>query len=114
VILNGVAYHLGSARHMAVDLQTGETKWDVPRSSDLSSPVIADGRLLIYENNGGFLAMIAADPAGHKILGRAKVGALGCTTPAIQGNLAVIRTKDRLVCFDLTQAVAKPEAPKTP
>jgi len=114
VILNGMAYHLGSARHMAVDLQTGETKWDVPRSSDLSSPVIADGRLLIYENNGGFLAMIAADAAEHKILGRAKVGALGCTTPAIAGNLAVVRTKDRLVCFDLTQAAAKPEAPKTP
>jgi outer membrane protein assembly factor BamB len=108
VIHNGLAYHLGSNRHLCTDLQTGETKWEVERSSDLSSPLLAGERLLVYENNGGFLAMIAADPAGHRILGRAKVGGLGCATPALHENLAVIRTKDRLVCYDLTQPAPVP------
>ncbi|RFC42969.1 MAG: Outer membrane protein assembly factor BamB, contains PQQ-like beta-propeller repeat [Verrucomicrobia bacterium] len=104
VIHNGMAFHLGSARHLCTDLKTGETKWEVERSSDLSSPLVAGDRLLVYENNGGFLAMIAADPTGHRILGRAKVGGLGCATPALQENLAVIRTRDRIVCYDLTRA----------
>jgi outer membrane protein assembly factor BamB len=108
VIHNGMAYHLGSNRHWCVDLQTGETKWEETKNSDLSSPLVVGDRLLVLENNGGFLAMIAADPTQYRVLGRAKVGALGCATPALDGHLAVMRTKDRMVCYDLTQAATNP------
>jgi len=108
VILGGHAYHFCSARHLCVDLETGETKWEVERQSNLSSPIFADGKFLVYENNGGFLAMIDADPAAHRILGRAKVSGLGCATPALDGTLAVVRTKDRLVCLDLSRPAPAP------
>jgi outer membrane protein assembly factor BamB len=108
VILDGHAYHFCSARHLCVDLETGETKWEVERQSNLSSPVFADGKFLVYENNGGFLAMVDPDPAAHRIVGRAKTSALGCATPALHASLAVVRTKDRLVCLDLSQAAPAP------
>lgn len=111
IIHGGLAFHLGSNRHLCTDLRTGETKWEVERSSDLSSPLVAGERLLVYENNGGFLAMVAADPAGHRILGRAKVGALACATPALHENLAVLRTRDRIVCYDLSRAAQPNPAP---
>ncbi len=104
IIHDGHVYHLGSARHMCVDLETGETLWEVERSSNLSSPLLANGKLLVYENNGGFLAMIDAQPGEHRILGRVKVGGLACATPAIVGSKAVVRTRDRVICYDLKQA----------
>lgn len=101
IIHDGHVYHLGSARHMCLDLETGETLWEVERSSNLSSPLVANDKLLVYENNGGFLAMIGAQPKEHQILGRVKVGALGCTTPAVVGSKAVLRTRDKVICYDL-------------
>jgi len=101
IIHDGHVYHLGSARHLCVDLETGETKWEAERQSNLSSPILADGKLLVFENNGGFLAMIDPSPEEHKLLGRMKVSALGCPSPAISGSLAVLRLRDKLVCYDL-------------
>ncbi|MFT5471012.1 MAG: hypothetical protein ACI8UO_006145, partial [Verrucomicrobiales bacterium] len=74
------------------------------RQSDISSPILADGKFLVLESNGGFLAMVGANPAEHQLLGRTKVGALKCPTPAISGSKLVVRTKDRLICYDLIKA----------
>lgn len=101
IVHDGHVYHLGGARHMCVDIETGEIKWEIERQSDISSPVFADGKLLVLENNGGFLAMIGADPAEYRSLGRTKVGSLKCPTPAISGSLVVVRSADRIVCYDL-------------
>lgn len=104
VIYNGYVYHMGSTRHMCVDLQTGETKWEVERQSELSSPVVADGKILVSENNGGYLAMISTSPEKHTILGRANVSALSCPSPALDGAKAVLRMRDKYVCYDLSAA----------
>ena len=109
IIHDGHVYHFGGAMHACIDLETGETKWEVPRQSDISSPVLADGRLLVLENNGGFIAMVGANPTEHQLLGRTKVGSLKCPTPAITGSKLVVRANDRLICYDLTKA-ATPES----
>ncbi len=106
IIDGGHVYHLGSARHMCLNLETGDTLWEVERSSNLSSPLLANGKLLVYENNGGFLAMIGAKPGGHEILGRVKIGALGCSSPAIIGSKAIVRNRERVLCYDLKVAAA--------
>lgn len=106
IIHDGHVYHLGGAMHACVDLESGETKWEVERQSDISSPILADGKLLVLESNGGFLAMVGANPAEHQLLGRTKVAALKCPTPAISGSKLVVRAKDRLICYDLTKPAA--------
>jgi len=104
VIRDGYLYHLGSARHLCVELETGAKKWETDRTSNLSSPIVVGDKLLVFENNGGFLAMIGATPQEHEILGRVKVGALGSSSPALDGSRLVVRQGDRVVCYDLMQS----------
>jgi hypothetical protein len=56
-------------------------------------------KLLVYENRGGFAHIISADPAEYRSLGRAKVGALYCASPALVGSDLFLRTKESVACF---------------
>ena len=100
IIHEGHVYHLGSNRHLCVSLESGEIAWERDSSSSISSPVLADGKLFIYENRGGFLAMLKATPDDYTTLGRAKVGALYCASPAIDGKRVYLRTPGSVACFE--------------
>jgi len=99
IIYEGAVYHLGSDRHMCLDLATGAIKWERPAQSSISSPVLSDGKLLVYENRGGFVSLIKATPADYTVLGRAKVGALYCASPAIVGKDFFLRTAKTVAAF---------------
>jgi len=49
------------------------------------------------------LRLIKADPAEYQLLGRAKVEAMWCPTPAPRDGRLIVRRKDKVVCFDLRQ-----------
>ena len=100
IIHEGHVYHLGSERHLCVDLKSGQIAWERPASSGISSPLLADGKLFVYENQGGFLSMIRATPVAYTPLGRTKVGALPCASPAIVGNRVYLRTAASVACFE--------------
>lgn len=99
VIFDGHVYHLGSERHLCIDLESGEIQWERKAQSSISSPIVSDGKLLVYENRGGFASIIAADPAEYRSLGRAKVGALYCASPALVGKDLYLRTAKNVVAF---------------
>lgn len=99
VIHNGHVYHLGSDRHLCIELKSGEIKWERKASSSISSPLVVNDKLLVYENRGGFAHIILADPAKYRSLGRAKVGALYCASPALVGSDLFLRTKESVACF---------------
>ncbi|NNE92753.1 MAG: PQQ-binding-like beta-propeller repeat protein [Verrucomicrobiales bacterium] len=101
IIYDGNVYHLGSERHMCVDLENGKIQWERKAQSSISSPFIADGKLFVYENRGGFISMIQATPEDYTPLGRAKVGALYCASPAFVDGKLYFRTKDRVTCYAL-------------
>jgi len=84
-----------------VNLGTGEIAWERQASSSISSPLLADGKLFVYENRGGFIAMISADPAEYQTLGRTKIGALYCASPAIVGKRLYFRTPTNVAAYDL-------------
>ncbi|MEZ5432895.1 MAG: hypothetical protein R3F31_17375 [Verrucomicrobiales bacterium] len=96
-------YHLGSDRHLCLRINDGETAWDYKASSNISSPLLADGKLFVYENNGGFLAMIKADANAYTPLGRSKVGALRCASPALVGRRLYLRTGSSVACFEFPE-----------
>ena len=100
ILHNGHTYHFCSERHLCVNLTTGETAWERPASSSISSPLLADGKLFIYENRGGFIAMIDSDPAEYKPLGRAKIGALYCASPAMVGKRLYFRTATNVMAYE--------------
>jgi outer membrane protein assembly factor BamB len=100
IIHEGHVYHLGSDRHICVSLASGEVVWERQSSSSISSPLLADGKLFVYENRGGFIAMIGTNPAEYQTLGRAKIGALYCASPAIVGKRLYFRTPTNIAAYE--------------
>ncbi len=102
IIHEGNVYHCCGEKHQCIDLATGAVKWVVNEiNSTITSPLLADGKLLVYENNGTHVRMVKATSAAYEQLGRAKTDAMGCSSPAIANGRLLVRQKDKLVCFDL-------------
>ncbi len=92
IIFENAVYHLGSEHHLCLDLDSGKILWERKAQSSISSPLLADGKLLVYENRGGFVSVIAARPDEYQQLSRIKVGALYCASPALVGRDLYFRT----------------------
>ncbi len=101
IIHKGHAYYLGSKRHLCIEIESGKIAWERDASNTISSPLLSDGKLIVYDKNGGMLTMIKADPEDYTSLGSAKIGALRCASPALVGTRLYFRTKDSIACYDL-------------
>ncbi len=99
IIYDGHVYYLGSERHSCISLESGEIQWEREAQSSISSPLIADGKLLVYENKGGFAAIIEATPEEYRNLGKTKIGALFCASPALVGRDLFLRTTESIACY---------------
>ena len=86
---------------LCLDLKTGEVLNKEIAKHDISSPILADGKIFAYEIKGSFLNMVKADPDDFSELGKAKVSALRCSSPAIVGNKLLVRMAERITCYDL-------------
>ena len=103
MVKDGQVYLFGADMRACHDLETGQKRWKEVGKHDISSPVLADGRIFAYEIKASFLHMVKADPAQARSLGRAKVQALRCSSPIIAGDRLIVRMADRLACYDLGQ-----------
>ena len=101
IIHEGYVYLMCGGKHQCISLETGEVKWKSDANSTITSPLLADGKIIVYENNGTHLSIIKADPAGYQQLGRAKAEGMGCTSPALSNGRLIVRQKEKLACFDL-------------
>lgn len=101
IIHEGHVYLMCGGKHQCISLETGEVKWKSDANSTITSPLLADGKIIVYENNGSHLSILKADPAGYQQLGRAKAEGMGCTSPALSNGRIIVRQKEKLVCFDL-------------
>ena len=89
-----------------LDMQTGEVNWEKRvRRTQFSSPVVADGKLIVAANDT--LMLFAADPEECRLLGEARLGIAQCTSPALADGRVYLRLKKGIGCFDL-----RPSAPK--
>jgi hypothetical protein len=87
-----------------VNLTTGEVRWQQTASSTITSPILADGKIIVLENNGSHVSLTRADPAAHTQLARVRIDAMGCTSPALANGRLIVRQKEKLACFDLRPA----------
>jgi len=102
VIHEDHVYLTCGGKHQCVELATGKVSWlENEVQSTITSPIIADGKLMVFENNGTHLRLIKAAPDAYHQLARPKIEGLGCTSPALSNGRIVVRQKDKLVCFDL-------------
>ena len=66
---------------MCVELATGKLKWKESRQSTISSPIIADGKIIALEKKGSDLVMIDTDTKAHRELGKTRIKAMWCPFP---------------------------------
>ncbi len=101
IIYKNRVFLLGSERHLCADISTGKILWNKPASSAISSPILADGKLIVLQNNGAILKILDATSSDYQELASAKIRAMRCPSPAIDNGLLYIRRDDRISCFDI-------------
>jgi len=96
---------LSKARAVCLNLATGNVVWQQKlTSTEFSSPVVADGKLLVPVGPGnkpGSLYMIDAEAEQFRLLGSPKLGVVTCTSVAIVDGKAFLRLQDGVGCYDL-------------
>ena len=100
-IYKGHVYAQGSDRTVCADLATGTIAWEqkVGAVDAFSSPSVVDG--LMFMTSSQATTILNADPTDGKVLGKLKLPHLRCTSAAIADGKIVLRSKDRINCFDL-------------
>ncbi len=101
IVHEGYVYLMCGGKHQCVALNDGAVKWQEDVESTITSPVLVDGKILVVEQNGIFLRLIKADPGSYQLLGRAKIEAMWCPTPAPNDGRLIVRRKNSVACFDL-------------
>jgi outer membrane protein assembly factor BamB len=96
-------YLFDDNNHHCLDLKSGSRLWFAKGQSTISSPVIADGKILALTNNGNTLVMLATGTSDPKELGRATVRAQWVPSPCIADGKLVLRMKDKLKAWNLAR-----------
>ncbi len=104
IIHEGHVYLYCGEKHQCVHLETGEVKWKETASSTITSPLLADGKLIVFENNGSHVSITSADPSAYQQFARVRIDGMGCTSPALSNGRLVVRQREKLACFDLRPA----------
>ena len=101
IIHDGHAYLIGAGMRLCVEMKTGKIIRKVMAKHDISSPIMADGKILAYEINGSQLKMIEASPGSFEEIQKTKINALKCTSPALAGTKLLIRKESGVSCYEL-------------
>ena len=116
LICNGYVYITsggGQAKAMCLKLDSGEIFWaqKLP-GQEISSPILADGKILTFMGGAREMWMIQATPEKYTFLVKGQVDAANCSSPAIVGTRLYLRTNQGVACFDL--AAVPPPPPPAP
>lgn len=101
LIYENYALLFGAGMRLCLKLETGELLRKVPAKHDISSPILAGGRVFAYEINGSFLSVVTAKPEGFSSEQKFKINALKCTSPSIVGTKLLIRKSNGIACYEL-------------
>lgn len=100
VFVDGHAYGLDEGRLACVKLADGARAWK--GESYGQGQLLAVGKVLLIQEESGGVALVAADPAEEKVLGR--IPALSAKTwnyPCVAGRALLVRNDRESICFEL-------------
>jgi hypothetical protein len=90
---------------LCIDLPSGKVLRKVSAKHDISSPILAGGKILAYEINGSFLSFVEAKPEKLNDEQKFKLNALKCTSPALVGTKLLVRNQNGISCYELGKNV---------
>jgi len=103
IIHEGHVYFMGGGFQMCVALDSGAVKWKHPENSNISSPMLADGKIFVFGKRASDLQMLRATPEQRIELGAAKVRAMWCPSPTVSNGRILLRLDDRIRCYNAAQ-----------
>lgn len=101
IIYQEHVYLMGGGFQMCVGLESGEIKWKHPENSNISSPMLADGKIFVFGKRASDLQMVKATPEDRIELGAAKVRAMWCPSPTVSNGRILLRLSDRIRCYNV-------------
>jgi outer membrane protein assembly factor BamB len=102
VVYGGYVYVVGANRIGCWALADGALKWEHKQGCEISSPIVADGKLIALI--GGVPHMMRASPEAYALLGRAPtIKAALVSSPAFADGRLYLRLPDAVACYDLTK-----------
>lgn len=101
LIHDGYVYLIDDNVAYCFDAVNGSQRWQQPFQANITSPILADGKIFVLTNSGNTLTIVKPDPGAPIELARATVRAAWVPSPAIADGKLVVRLKDKLKCFDI-------------
>lgn len=99
VLLDGYLYGFNDRFLTCMDFATGDVKWK-QRGFNRGSLLAAGGRLIIYAERGGALALAAASPEKYQEISQTKVlDDQTWTVPTLSAGRLFVRNEKEIVCL---------------
>ena len=108
VIYDGHVYAVGRGHAVCVNAETGAEVWrQNVNGGEISSPIVADGKLIAVVGVDKLL-MMRATPRAAEVLAKSDLGIKTTSSPAIVDGRLYLRLSEAVACYDLTSsALAK-------
>jgi outer membrane protein assembly factor BamB len=103
IIENGCVFLADNDQQRCFDAASGSQRWAVPVPGSISSPALADGKLFAMINSGNNIQVLRADGTERVEVGKANVKAAWVPSPTIADGKLLVRSKDRVRCYSLTE-----------
>jgi len=101
VIYKGCVYVVGANQAACYGLDKGDLKWQQKFQCEITSPLVADGKVFGLVENSNNLLMLRASPEKYELLGKFLAGANICASPSICDGKLYLRAGSGVVCYDL-------------
>jgi len=97
----------GHARSLCLKLDSGEVAWEHKlRTQEISSPLLADSKVIGVLDNYASLAMWKVTPGAYTELAKVRLATAACTSPALADGRMYLRLKKSVACHDLRATAA--------
>jgi outer membrane protein assembly factor BamB len=103
IISKGYVFLTDNDVQLCLDAANGSQRWNANVPGSISSPLLADGKLFVMINNGNNVQVLRADGTERAEIGKANVKAAWVPSPTIADGKLLLRLKDKIRCFSLTE-----------
>jgi hypothetical protein len=102
IILAGHVYEYGEGSYACYDLTTGEEKWKQRFGGEISSPIAADGKIVVLYSGAAAMTVFKPTPEKFVQIDNLQVTAVIASSPAIANGRLYLRKQNCVACYALT------------
>ncbi|MCH2364590.1 MAG: PQQ-like beta-propeller repeat protein, partial [Planctomycetes bacterium] len=104
IVSGDTVYLFGGDAALCVALRDGSIHWRHSKKVEITSPILADGKIISIASGGRQLWITRADTGAFQELSSSRLAGTRCSSPALADGHLVLRLADRLASFDLRQS----------